>query len=128
MTRVPGIGAVAARFALAIVLPLWLMTFTTPSLARQDGDLAPVEVGAGPVREQALGLTGRNLYSGESVELFGYLTAVIGLERSLLFTDTDAAPTPQTASFTYAGTVSITSRADRADVTTISGDGVLRIY
>ena len=128
MTRVPGIGAVASLFSLAIALPIWLMTSTTPSLARQEGDLAPVEVGAGPVREQSLGFTGRNRYLGESVELFGYLTAVIGLERSLLFTDPDAAPSPQTARFTYAGTVSITSRADRADVTTIAGDGVLRIY
>ena len=128
MTRVPGIGAVASLFALAIALPIWSMTSTTPSLARQEGDLAPVEVGAGPIREQSLGFTGRNLYSGESVELFGYLTAVIGLERSLLFTDADAAPSPQTARFTYAGSVSNATRVDRADVTTIAGDGVLRIY
>ena len=78
MTRVPEIGAVASLFALAIALPIWSMTSTTPSLAHQEGDLAPVEVGAGPIREQSLGFTGRNLYSGESVELFGYLTAVIG--------------------------------------------------
>ena len=128
MTRVPEIGAVASLFALAIALPIWSMTSTTPSLAHQEGDLAPVEVGAGPIREQSLGFTGRNLYSGESVELFGYLTAVIGLERSLLFTDADAAPSPQTARFTYAGSVSNATRVDRADVTTIAGDGVLRIY
>ncbi|MDF2761772.1 MAG: hypothetical protein K0S83_506 [Thermomicrobiales bacterium] len=128
MTRVPEIGAVASLFALAIALPIWSMTSTTPSLAHQEGDLAPVEVGAGPIREQSLGFTGRNLYSGESVELFGYLTAVIGLERSLLFTDADAAPSPQTARFTYAGSVSNATRVDRADVTTTAGDGVLRIY
>ena len=128
MTRVPGIGAMAPLVALAIALSLWLLTTVTLSLARQEEDLAPVEVGAGPIREQALGFTGRNVYSGESVELFGYLTTVIGLERPLLVTDTDAAPTPQTARFTYSGTVSITSRTDRADITTIAGDGVLRIY
>ena len=132
MTRVPGIRAVAPLLAvaLAIVLALWLLTTATLSLARQEDDLAPIEVGAGPVREQALGFTGRNRYSGESVELFGYLTAVIGLERSLLFTDADAAvsPSPQTARFTYAGSVAIASRTDRGDVTTIGGDGVLRIY
>jgi hypothetical protein len=116
--------------ALAIVLPLWLLTTATLSLARQQDELAPIEVGAGPVREQALGFTGRNRYSTESVELFGYLTAVIGLERSLLFTDAAAAasPSPQTARFTYAGSVAIASRTDRGDVTTIGGDGVLRIY
>src|SRR5687768_4089075 len=133
MTRVPGIRGVApllAVIALAIALPLWLPTTATLSLARQDDDLAPIEVGAGPVREQSLGFTGRNRYSSESVELFGYLTAVIGLERSLLFTDADAAvsPSPQTARFTYTGSVPITSRTDRGDVTTIGGDGVLRIY
>ena len=129
MTRVPGIGAVAP------LLSPWRSssrsgwsTSATLSLARQEGDLAPVEVGAGPIREQSLGFTGRNVYSGESVELFGYLTAVIGLERSLLFTDADAAPSPQTARFTYAGSVAIASRTDRADMTTIAGDGVLRIY
>src|SRR5829696_1226032 len=116
MTRVPGIRAVAPflAVALAIVLPLLLLTTATLSLARQEDDLAPIEVGAGPVREQSLGFTGRNRYSSESVELFGYLTAVIGLERSLLFTDADAAPSPQTARFTYAGSVTIASRADRA--------------
>jgi hypothetical protein len=130
MTRVPGIRTMAPLLAvaLAIVLPLWLLATATPSLARQEDDLAPIEVAAGPVREQSLGFTGRNRYSSESVELFGYLTAVIGLERSLLFTDADAAPSPQTARFTYAGSVVIASRTDRGDVTAIGGDGVLRIY
>jgi hypothetical protein len=128
MTRVPGIGRAAPLLALAIALPLWLLSFATLALARQDDDLAPVEIGAGPVREQALAFTGRNLYSPESVELFGYLTAVIGLERDLLFTDTSTPPSLPTARFTYAGTVTIASRSDRADVTTTGGDGTLRIY
>jgi hypothetical protein len=104
-----------------------LVASATLSLARQD-DLAPVEIGAGPVREQALAFTGRHLYSRDSVELFGYLTAVIGLERDLLFTDTSTPPSPRTARFTYAGSVSIASRSDRADVTTTGGDGSLHIY
>ena len=130
MTRVPGIGAVAPLLAvaLAILLPLWLLPSATLSLARQEGDLAPIEVGAGPVREQALALTGRNVYREESVALFGYLTAVIGLERSLLFADAAAPPAPEGARFTYAGNIAIASRTDRADVTTIAGDGVLRIF
>jgi hypothetical protein len=129
MTRVPGIGAVTPLVALAIVLPLWLVTSAMHSLARQEDDLAPIEVGAGPIREQSLGFTGRNIYSGESVELFGYLTAVIGLERELLFTDAASArPSLATARFTYASSIAIASRTDRADITTTSGDGVLRIY
>jgi hypothetical protein len=128
MTRVPGIGVAVPLLALAIALPLWLVSSAPRSLARQGDDLAPVEIGAGPVREQSLGFTGRNLYSRESVELFGYLTGVIGLERNLLFTDVSAPPSPQTARFTYAGSVSIASQAERADVTTTSGDGTLRIY
>ena len=128
MTRVPGIRAVAPFVALAIVLPFWLVTSAMLALARQEDDLALIEVGAGPIREQSLGFTGRNNYSGESVELFGYLTAVIGLERDLLFTDAATPPSLQTARFTYAGSVAIASRTDRADVTTIDGDGVLRIY
>src|SRR5215212_2876788 len=128
MTRVPGIGTVAPLVALTIVLPLWFVTSVAHSLARQEDDVAPIEVGAGPIREQSLGFTGRNVYSGESVELFGYLTAVIGLERDLLFTDASAPPSLATARFTYAGSIAIASRADRADITTTTGDGVLRIY
>jgi hypothetical protein len=127
MIRVPGIGGAAPLVALAIALPLWLVASATLSLARQD-NLGPVEIGAGPVREQALAFTGRHLYSRDSVELFGYLTAVIGLERDLLFTDTSTPPSPRTARFTYTGSVSIASRTDRADVTTTGGDGTLRIY
>jgi hypothetical protein len=128
MTRRPGIGGAAFLLALAIALFLWVVSSATLSLARQDDDLAPVEIGAGPIREQALGFTGRHLYSRESVELFGYLTAVIGLEGDLIFTDAGTAPSLQTARFTYAGSVAIASRSDHADVTTIGGDGVLRIY
>jgi hypothetical protein len=130
MTRVPGIGTIAPLVALMIVLPLWFVTPAAHSLARQEDDAAPIEVGAGPIREQSLGFVGRNVYSGDSVELFGYLTRVIGLERDLLFTAADAAARPalETARFTYAGSVVIASRNDRADVTTTSGDGVLRIY
>ena len=92
MTRMPGIGAVVSLLGLTIGLACWSVTPATPSLARQEAGSLPVEVGAGPVRERALGLTGRNLYGPDSVELFGYVTSVIGLEPTLLFTFTDAAP------------------------------------
>ena len=126
MTRVPGIAAAVTLLALAIALPLWLVS-ATRSLAQPEGDPALVEIGAGPVREQSLAFTGRNLYTPDSIELFGYLSAVIGLERSLLATDADP-PSPQTARFTYRGSIAIASRTDRADVTVTGGDGVVRIY
>src|SRR5215212_11706953 len=116
MTRVPGIGTVAPLVALTIVLPLWFVTSAAHSLARQEDDVAPIEVAAGPIRERSLGFTGRNVYSGESVELFGYLTAVIGLERDLLFTTADVAARPslETAHFTYAGSIPNATRSERA--------------
>ena len=126
MTRMPRIGDVVSLLALTVGLACWLVTPATPSLARQETDSLPAEIGAGPVRERALGLTGRNLYGPDSVEFFGYLTSVIGLDPNLLFTD--AVASEQTARFTYAGSVATPSRTDRGDVTAFDGAGVLRIY
>jgi hypothetical protein len=94
--------------------------------AHQDASPVPVAIGAGPVREQSLALTGRNIYHPDTIELFGYLTSVIGLDESLLFTE--AAPSERTARFTYAGKVSHPSPSNRGDVTEFQGTGVLRIY
>jgi hypothetical protein len=78
------------------------------------------------VREQSLALVGRTVYGDDSVQLFGYLTAVIGLDTALL--STDASPSVQTARFTYAGDASLSSSANRGDVTMFDGDGTLQIY
>lgn len=126
MTRMRGVRAAAPLFALAAGLALWLSAPAALALARQDVPLAPVEVGAGPVRERSLGVTGRNVYGPDSLQVFGYLTSIIGLDPSLLFTD--ATPSERSARFTYAGAVSISSRIDRGDVTTFAGDGVIQIY
>ena len=126
MTRMPGVRAGAPLFALTIGLVIWLITPAMLAVARQDASPAPVEVGSGPVRERSLGLTGRNIYHPDSVEMFGFLTTVIGLDPALLFTD--ATPSEQTARFTYAGAVSISARTDRGDVTVFDGAGVVRIY
>ena len=96
------------------------------AMARQDASPAPVEDGSGPVRERALALTGRNIYHPDTVEMFGYLTSVIGLDPALLFTEDP--PSEETARFTYMGNVSVSSRSDRGDVTAFQGEGVLRIF
>ena len=122
----PGTGAKAIAIAiLSIVVALpWLGIVAQPALARQDA--APIEIGAGPIREQAFSLVGRTLYADDSVQLFGYLTDVIGLDPALLFAD--AAPSPQTARFTYAGDIPLASRSNRGDVTAFAGEGTVTIF
>jgi hypothetical protein len=117
---------VALFLALAVVLAGWTAAAAMRPVRSQDAATAPVEVGAGPVGEPALRLVGRTLYRPDSVEVFGYVTAVIGLDDTLLFTA--APPAVQTARFTYAGDIAIDSVADRGDVTEIAGTGVMRIY
>jgi hypothetical protein len=95
-----------------------------PALAWQDA--APIEIGAGPTREQAFSLVGRAVYAEDSVQVFGYLTDVIGLDPALLFAD--AVPSPQTARFTYASAIPLASRGTRGDVTVYSGEGTVSIF
>lgn len=104
----------------------WFSDAAALSIPRQDAAAPPVEVGAGPVAEQAFAVVGRNEYAPDSVTLFGYLTTVIGVEPALLFSG--ATPSTQTARFTYAGQVSVSSRSTGGDVTTIAGAGTLRVF
>jgi hypothetical protein len=113
-------------FAWTVVLAIGILSPVMLAAARQDVTTAPVEVGSGPIRERALGLTGRNVYGLETVEIFGFLTSVIGLDPALLFTE--APPSERTARFTYAGSVPITSRANRGDITTLVGEGVFQVF
>jgi opacity protein-like surface antigen len=112
--------------ALIAGLTVWLMSPATMAVAHQDTSSVPVEVGSGPIRERSLEFTGRNTYRPDSVEMVGYLTSVIGLDATLLFTDDG--PSERTARFTYAGNVSVSSRSDRGDVTAFEGEGVLQIF
>ena len=113
-------------FAMIISLTVWLMLPAMLAVALQDASPVPVEVGSGPIREQALGFTGRNIYHPDTVEMVGYLTSVIGVDAALLFTED--APSERTARFTYAASVSVSSRSDRGDVTAFAGEGVLQIF
>ena len=126
MTRMRRVRVAAPLFALAAGLAFWLGAPAALAVARQDAPPPPVEVGAGPVRERSLGVTGRNVYGPDSVQVFGYLSSIIGLDPSQVFTD--ATHSERSARFTYAGAVSISSRIDRGDVTTFAGDGVMQIY
>ncbi|HLL50501.1 MAG TPA: hypothetical protein VK356_07515, partial [Thermomicrobiales bacterium] len=113
-------------FAVAVLLVTGILSPAMVAVAHQDASPAPVEVGSGPIRERAVGITGRNIYGPETVEMFGYLTSVIGLDPTLLFTETP--PSESTARFTYAGSVPVTSRSNRGDITTLASEGVLQIF
>jgi hypothetical protein len=115
-----------SRLALLIAAMACLGAAAAPVSARQDAPPAPIEIGAGPVRERAFALVGRTVYSEDSVQVYGYLTAVIGLDPALLFTDASTAP--QTARFTYAGEMPIASRQNRGDVTQFAGEGTITIF
>jgi hypothetical protein len=128
MMRARGTG-VKARLA-ALVLTIGIaVAGATPIMslaARQEAGSAPVEIGAGPVREQAFALVGRTVYGDESARVFGYLTDIIGLDPALV--STDALPTVQTARVTYAGDIPLESRSSRGDVTEIAGAGTITIF
>ncbi|MGH2615793.1 MAG: hypothetical protein ACRDJC_11175 [Thermomicrobiales bacterium] len=126
MTKVRGAGAVAPLVVLAIALALGILSDSPLAAARQEDPLAPPEIGAGPVRERSLAFVGRTVYADGSAALYGYFTAVIGLDSALLFTD--ASPSAETARFTYVGDVSLSSSVNRGDVTMFDGDGTMRIY
>ena len=126
MTRMPRVRIAKLVCTLAVFLAIGIPSPAMHVVARQDGVPAPVEVGAGPIRESSLGLTGRNVYGPDSVEMFGYLTSVIGLDPALLFTDD--VPSERTARFTYAAIVQPSTRTNRGDITEIAGDGEMQIY
>jgi hypothetical protein len=113
-------------FAVAVLLVIGILSPAMVAVAHQDVAPAPVEVGSGPIRERALGITGRNVYGRDTVEMFGYLTSIIGLDPTLLFTENP--PSESSARFTYAGSVPVTSRSNRGDITTLASDGVLQIF
>jgi hypothetical protein len=98
---------------------------TSASLLRQD-DATAIEIGAGPVSEPSLRVVGRTVYRPDGVDLFGYLTAAIGLDAVALFTGT--APSAESARFTYVGQVANPETSVSGDVTAIAGDGEIQVY
>ncbi|MCC7023967.1 MAG: hypothetical protein IT338_14180 [Thermomicrobiales bacterium] len=110
------LALVVATFAAADGLAL--------SVTRQGAGI--VEVGSGPEGERSLALDGRSTRSGQTIELYGYATAVVGLDPSLLSTGT--ALSVDTARFTFQGEIEISDSSRQGDVETTRGSGTLRLY
>ncbi len=125
-TRGTGAAARLVTLLLAFGVAAWFGSEARPVVARQDAASVPIEIGAGPVREQAFALVGRTIYEDDTARVFGYLTDIIGLDPALLFTDT--LPAIQTARFTYAGEIPLSSRTNRGDVTHFAGEGTVTIF
>jgi hypothetical protein len=115
------------RLLLAFIIAMasWAASSSALAILLQE-EPVPVEVGAGPVREPAWDLVGRAIYGSETVTLFGYFTALKGLDPSQLFTEDTRSEA--TARYTYAGEIALTDRADRGDITSVRGEGVLRVF
>lgn len=125
MTRVGRARMRTIPIALALALVLCTAASSVGAILRQESPTV-VEVAAGPIREQSLALVGRAVYGADAVSVFGYFTAIEGIDPALLTTSAPLSET--TARFTYAGEIALTSRADRGDVTIISGEGTIRVY
>ena len=121
-----GAGAIVIALLSVTAALTWFGAGPLPALARQDAPSAPIEIGAGPIREQAFALVGRTVYAADSAQVFGYLIDVIGLDPALLFTEPLASV--QTARFTYAGDIPLASRSNRGDVTSFAGEGTVTIF
>jgi hypothetical protein len=121
-----GAAARLVTLLLAVGAAAWFGSEAGPVVARQDAAPVPIEIGAGPVRERAFALVGRTVYEDDTARVFGYLTHIIGLDPALLFTDT--LPATQTARFTYAGEIPLSSRTNRGDVTLFAGEGTITIF
>jgi hypothetical protein len=94
------------------------------SLARQEAPAS--EVGSGPPGERSLALDGRSLQRAGTIEVYGYATAIVGLDAALL--STGSALSADTARFTFQGEVEITDTSRQGDVETTRGSGSLRLY
>ncbi len=119
----------AGRIAVLVAV---IAGLSAPAFPGASGDVFAqdaanvIEAGSGPLGERSFALVGRNIYGADEVQLFGYLTAVVGLSPADLFA---AAPeSVETARFTFAGALKNTSSTSRADITTTEGSGTLQIF
>ena len=113
--------------SVAVLLAIIVAMFSAalPVTARQDAvDLS--EVGSGPLGERSFALVGRSAFSQDTVTIYGYLSAVVGLNPDQIFTEQPH--TEQTARFTFIAELDGIETANRADLRTTSGEGTLRIY
>jgi hypothetical protein len=126
MTRARQIQAMALLVAIVGSLAIVSSVVAAWSIRGQDATARPAEVGAGPPGDRAFAIVGRTVYQPDGVQLYGYLNAVIGLDPALLFVD--AAPAAGSARFTFSAEIPGAQTSVRADLTTIAGEGTLRIF
>lgn len=124
-------GTIRARTAaMLVVLVLGVALWPAEAMPRpravQDGPDLMIEAASGPIGERTMELTGENRYGPDTVALYGYLPAVVGLTAGELFTDEEHSV--ETARFTYAAVIAVAPPVNRADVTVTAGAGELRIY
>jgi hypothetical protein len=116
--------ASATLAALVVGCLIWVASAAAMPARLQDAEEL-IEVGAGPPGEPSLLFVGRTLAQPDSIEIYGYLSAVIGLRQDELFI---GSPAVETARFTFIADAAIDATENRADVTVTAGSGALRVY
>lgn len=102
--------------------------FATPALIRPDsavGDDGP-QVAAGPAETTSIEALTRIEQDGDTINGFGYLTSVVGLDADELFLS--ATPSEATARFTAFGTATVGARTILGNVFNIDAAGQLAVY
>lgn len=121
---------VASWAALMLVLLLAGTAYAVhaaPATLLAQADPAEItEVGSGPLSEPTMRVSGRNQYAQDAVQLYGYLTYLVGTEPGAIYAD--AAPSVGTARFTYAADIAVAGSEERADTTMLTGAGTMRVY
>ncbi|MFT4040901.1 MAG: hypothetical protein QM692_22150 [Thermomicrobiales bacterium] len=111
-------------FLLTLVLSLLIAAPLASPAAAQDA--APLVVASGPLSEPILAVEARADRSADTLRLYGYVTRASGLTSAELFSG-DAASVA-TARFTFTADMSQDAPVNRADTTSYTGTGTLRVY
>ncbi|MCA9878085.1 MAG: hypothetical protein KC442_09890 [Thermomicrobiales bacterium] len=120
----PSPCAQGQHWAALLTLTLALLCALVVPASAQEA--APLEVASGPLSERTLGFVARIEQRPDQLNLFGYLSRASGLTLQDLF----AADTDQVsdARFTFSAEIALQPAANRADTTTFTGEGTLRVY
>ena len=110
----------ALLFALVVCLTLSL---ALPAAAQ---DAAPLEVASGPLSERTLVFTGHTTQTPDQLQLFGYVSQASGLTAQDLFVDDSGQV--GAARLTFSADVALEPASNRADTTSYTGEGSLRVY
>ena len=108
-----------------LLITLVFLTFSL-ALPATAQEAPPLVVAAGPLSERTLVLAGRTVQTPEQLQLFGYVSGASGLSAQDLFAE-DGDPVGS-ARFTFLADVALQPATNRADATSYTGEGTLRIY